>query len=103
MSPVELGVSTCDAVVLRRAGEGSEVARNQANVWLGAALAMFVALACWHDCCLAGCDSELTRCALCADNIECLRTFVKKMNEGREADIDSFFQQVRLKLFRQGM
>lgn len=27
------------------------------------------------------------------DNIECLRTFVKKMNEGREGDIDDFFAQ----------
>lgn len=31
-----------------------------------------------------------------ADNIECLRTFVKKMNEGREGDIDSFFAAVRM-------
>lgn len=78
-------------------------AKDWANTWLGKALMSLIAAGRMHAYDKASNmhssrDSdrfqESKSVSLSADNIECLRQFVKKMNEGRETDIDSFFAQV---------
>ncbi len=49
---------------------------------------------------LRGCEGALPvmparLSGLCADNIECLRGYLKKVNEGRGDDINDFFREVR--------